>query len=427
MIGNGGLRAFQFREYRHLWLLAVGLSLLMHARSFWQKHEEGDELAYVALAREMNWDLSHYTTRDDPVVSKFPYSIYRSSLFHHPPLFPLVLKYGQTLFGNPTLPGLIFENISICILLYYTWRWMVFQRMPACWGTIAFAGVTFCPLLLSSSVLLHHDALMGCYMTCGLVAYIEALQRPTVFRAIIAALLLTAGLNLRYNALIFLPILVALQVDNLYRREPTDAGGKTSPAIVPVATKSRWLVFGIVASFVLTFGLQHYYRILATYGSLLPSSFIRVDPDAANYSQFIRNVLERRPWKTALHLVLIYPILLSLLNPAIYAPVLRSLRNRSRNSLFTPIFLYLFAVEFYFSYSQVRYFATVTPCLFLSLPFLIREQSQRRREILAGIAAVSLMLMFATGFGKTQMSPADSMVIVPAPFFYLPPLRFIMY
>lgn len=422
MFGIGELHRFQFLEYRRIWFLAIGFSILMHASSFWWAHTEGDELVYLALAHEMKWDLSHYTTRDDPTIRKFPDSIYRGPLFHQPPLLPLVLKLGQVTIGSAVDAGLLFENVAIWLLLYYTWRWMVFQRMPILWGSIALAGVTFCPLLLSSSTRLHHDALMACFMVSGLVAYIEALQRPGILRATIAGLLLSIGLNLRYNALIYLPILFVLQLDNVVRSGMQNTSSEPVPQKLPTSSASRWLAFGIVGGLVATVGLQHYYRVLANYGSLMPSSFLHLDPDAAEFSPFLRSVLERQPWKTALHLVLIYPILFAFALPAVYVPLLRRLREGSREVLFTPIFLYLFAVEFYFSYSQVRYFATVMPCLYLALPLMIRDQTSRYRTILGGLAALSLMLMFATGFGKTQATSPESMLIVPAPFFYLPPL-----
>jgi hypothetical protein len=420
---RGGIRSFHFVEYCPIILLAITLSVLMHARSFLTIHREGDEIVYLSLSREMNWDLSHYTTQDDANVSKYPGSIYRSSLFHHPPVFPLMLKLGTALFSDPVFMGLLCENVAIWLLLYYAWRWMVFQQMPVAWGTVAVVGVTFCPLLLSSSVMLHHDCLMGCLMAAGLVAYIEALQQPTLMRAVVAAVLLCLGFNVRYNALIFIPVLVALPIYDFrcFPRAQAISGSSSKKKIS--RTDPRWRVCAIVFATLIVVGFQHYYRVLWAYGSLMPSRFLQIDPDAAEFSPFLRAVLEAKPWKTVLNLVLIYPILLSFLLPPIYAPVVRALRAGSREVLFVPVFLYLLAVELYFSYSQLRYFATVTPCLFLGLPYLIREQSARYRTIMSGLAAVSLMQMLATGFLKTQISPPGTMAIIPAIYVYLPMLQ----
>ena len=60
------------------------LCVLMHAKSFSVSHIEGDEIVYLTLAREMNWDFSGYSTQHDAAVRRFPHSIYRQELFHHP-------------------------------------------------------------------------------------------------------------------------------------------------------------------------------------------------------------------------------------------------------------------------------------------------------------------------------------------------------
>jgi hypothetical protein len=183
-----------------------------------------------------------------------------------------------------------------------------------------------------------------------------------------------------------------------------------------------WTVIGIIGLLVATLGLQHYYRVLMVHGSLLPSSFLIQDPDSAQFSPFLRMLAQQTRGLTALYLVLIFPILAGFLMPAVYRPVLRSLRERSLNGILTPVFLYLLAVEFYFSYSQIRYFATVTPCLYLSLPFLIRTQAAGSRTILIWLSAFSLLTMIATGFMKTQATPPGVMSILPALMYYFPPL-----
>lgn len=423
MADQSGLRSFHFREYLQIFLLSVTVSLLLHASSLWKRHDEGDEIAYLALARQMNWDLSHYTTRDDREVSQFPSSIYRGPVFHHPPLFPLVLKIGDAILGNAVVAGFLFANAVMIVMLYYTWRWLVYQQIPPSWGAMAFAGVTFCPLLLASTMLLHHDALMGCLMASGLVAYLEALRWPSVKNALIAAALLVAGLNVRYNALIFLPCLAALQIDHLLRPAPALPATPSTGKRRSEKPAGGWLVFAIVAPLVLTVGLHHYLRVFLAYGSLLPSSFLIATPDADKFSPYLQYVARQTPWKTAINLVSIYPILLAFLIPMTYRPVLRSLREGSRAALFTPIFLFLLAVEFVFSYSQIRYFATITPCLYLGLPFLLQNQPARNRTIVGWLVAFSLLLMFATGFARTECFPPGQMAVIPALYFFIPPLQ----
>jgi hypothetical protein len=40
-------------------------------KSFYVEHNEGDETVFRTLAKEMNWDLSHYTIRDNERVRRF--------------------------------------------------------------------------------------------------------------------------------------------------------------------------------------------------------------------------------------------------------------------------------------------------------------------------------------------------------------------
>ena len=108
------------REHYPLWLLAFFLivMVLLHLPSFSARHHEGDERVYLMLARDMSWDLSYYTTRDHPYISKYPYSIYRAELFHQPPLYPLILKAGIKA-RAVILTGLSFQVFSMGLLLVF--------------------------------------------------------------------------------------------------------------------------------------------------------------------------------------------------------------------------------------------------------------------------------------------------------------------
>lgn len=83
------------RSYLFLFLWCAAVTILLHCPMLFKPHSEGDELAYFVLSQRMGWDLSNYTTKDDPRINKFPYTIYRNPVFHHPPLLPLVLRAGR--------------------------------------------------------------------------------------------------------------------------------------------------------------------------------------------------------------------------------------------------------------------------------------------------------------------------------------------
>jgi hypothetical protein len=415
------VRSFFFSRYLQFWVFGAAITLLLRASSFSQPHAEFDELVYLTLARDMGWDLSHYTTKDDPKISRLPFSIYRQPLFHHPPLYPLILKIGATLGGDPVYVGLAFAQASVLLLLFYAWRLMVFLRLPPEWGVISLVGVTFCPLLLSSTVMLHHDALMGIYLACGLVACVEALDRPSWGRAFLAGVLLALAFNLRYSALVALPLPLLLQIYQLRRAGAAVRGPAQKTRQAPAAR--RWLVIGVVYALLLTVGMQHYYRILVTYGTLNPYRFVRPDANVMNFNAFVRSVMLMTPGRMALYLILVFPILLVFVLPWTYKPLRDAWRERSWALVFPLLFLYLLSVQFVSAYQQLRYFAAVTPLLYLALPFIVRGAGGWFRVLVTALAALSLLFMITTGFAKTQTRNPAAVDIIPAPIYYLPPLR----
>ena len=76
-------------------------------------------------------------------------------------------------------------------------------------------------------------------------------------------------------------------------------------------------------------GFPDYYRILFTYGTLDPGSFIKLEPGAEQFSSYMALILRRRPWKMALYLVCIFPILLIWLCPAPYRLIMQGLSRGS--------------------------------------------------------------------------------------------------
>ncbi len=417
-----------FKAYFFIWSISVAASLLLHARSFWLQHEESDEIVYVALARRMSWTISDYSTRDIPGIRLLPYSIYRQPLFHQPPLYPLILKLGSRI-GNPAICGLVFSCGSMVLLLWTTWRWMVFVQMPPSWAAAGFAGLVFCPLLLASTSLLHLDGLLGIYAACGMVFYIEALEHCSVSKAALAGLLLAAALNLRYNSLLILPLIPALQAFQLYRltRGATgECGGGGADRECTfwsvIQEKRAWTVFAIVVLSLAILGFPHYYRIMLTYGTLNPGSFIKLEPGAEHFSSYMGLILRRQPWRMALYLVCVYPILLVWLSPAPYRLIVQGLRRGSWAVVPLAIFLYMLPVEFVFSYQQMRFFAAETPFLYLGVPCLLRSASYQARRVYFVLGSASLFFMITTGFLRTVASPPDAVEIMPSLFYYLPPL-----
>jgi hypothetical protein len=234
---------------------------------------------------------------------------------------------------------------------------------------------------------------------------------------LIAGLLLAAALNLRFNALLFLPLLPVLALCPLGRFS-TDK--PPSPARV-----RRWQGLGIIAVILLTVGLQHYYRILATYGTLLPSSFLTADPrELAAFSNHMRNLGRITLGRCLLLLIMVFPFLLAFLLPWTWRPVRQAWRSRSWAAVLPLLFLSLMMLHLGLTPNyQLRFFSAYTPLLYLSLPLLLATQPLVFRVVLSSLAGFTLLMMVTTGFAKTQMLMPDVVDVVPAPVMYIKPLR----
>lgn len=408
------------RAYLLLFLAAALVCLALRARSFVAPHRSGDEVVYLTLAGSMSWDASRYTTRDDPLVREFPFSTYRLPLFPHPPLYPLVLKLGGAL-GAPVLAGLIFSNLAVLLLLGYAWRTARLLELPPRVGWTAFAAIACGPLLLFSTARLHLDGLLGVFLACGLVALAEALDRGCPWRALLAGGLWALAFNTRYSALIALPLLAGAQAYHLLRAASA-RGGPLGPALRAAAAEPRqWREWGIVLALVLSVGLQHFYRVAATYGSIWPWDFIVADPDAAEFSPYMAAVLTRTRWRTALDLLAMFPLLLAFATPWAWRALRAGLRERSWGAAFALGALYLLGATLALSHRELRYFAAATPLLFLATPWLVAQAEGPARARLGRWGALTLGCMAATAVLNTVYAP-ETADIVPVARAALAPL-----
>ena len=410
-----------FRLFLAMLVSAWAIISLAHVKSFSVEHVEGDELVYLSLSRQMNWDLSHYTTMDDPTIRLYPSALYRQPLFIHPPLYPLILKIGGML-GNRIATGLLFANLSMGLLLLYTWRAMVLFRVQPSSAVAAFLGIAFCPLLLFSTARLHHDALFGIWLTCGMIAYLEALNTRSVGRALLAGGLITFAMNLRYTGIVA-PLLVALgQGYFLYiltRLEaPTSARGMSILRSV-AARRRNWIVFGVVIFMVLSLGMQHYYRLFATYQTLRPYAIMVADPDIAGFSPFLQIVMNRSRSQTLIYLVAIFPILLIFITPWPYRVAVGATREGHWAPMFMLISFCMLILAAFPSHPMMRYYAAGMPALYLYLPLVLERSDPRMKALFIGLGIVTLWMMVTTGFYSTNLG-YQAAAILPSAYNYFP-------
>jgi hypothetical protein len=397
----------------------------------------------------MGWDLSNYTTKDDPRVNDFPYTIYRGPVFHHPPLLPLVLKAGSQFTMNPLLllpgvanpraknsadsqivpsecvaAGFAFQVFVCVATLWYAWRFANLIELEPQWGIAALAGIALCPLVLFSTVRIHHDGLMGLMLVCGLVAFAEALDRGRVICAVEAAVWLVAAMNVRFNAIAALPILLLMPFYRTMAEERPAIGRGTKKSLPSARTaRPRWLIAGIVLLPVLTLGLQHYVRLYAAYGTLWPTAMIHPLPGVSKFSPLLA-LVERmnRTW-VGWELAAIFPLAILFVAPWNLRQFFTDLRARRWPAAFVAAFGFLFAVQFVFAFKPVRYFAAVTPLMHLCWPYLLRTRPPQPWMGWStwGVAGLTVVLMVTTGFLNATLHDPDQAAVIPSLVFYWPP------
>ena len=405
--------------YIPLFILFCALSILLHLKSFTVRHIEGDEIVYLTLAREMNWDLSHYTTMDDPIVKQFPYENYKQPIFNHPPLFPLVLKVGYAL-GDPVLIGLIFQNAAMIFLLFFVWRICVFLDISKSLVPMVYATFVFCPVLLFSTTRLHIDGPLSSFVFCGISLYIEAIYSGSLRKAFFAGLILIMAFNTMYTAIIILPILLLIQAAYLYsKRRIYREKDRTKHFLTDW---HNWKCFSIVMILVLTIGLQHYYRILITYGTLMPWKYWTSTADPTQWNAFLRDIHMRTRPHMFLYLLITFPILM-IMGTRFFSKSIKHYLNRDRGEIiYFGMFVYLLICCFIYQYFQMRYYTIVFPFFYVCIPLIIEVAEGPFKKIIISAVGVSLLLMITTGFINTIIFP-ESAKIIPSLIYYIPYLR----
>jgi hypothetical protein len=439
------------RAYLVAFLWCAGITVLIHCPMLFKPHSEGDEFVYYVLSQRMGWDLSNYTTKDDSRVNDLPYTIYRGPVFHHPPLLPLLLKAGSQFTMNPLLllPGVatprakadsrslivpgecvaaafLFEVFVCVAALWYAWRFAVLVGLEPPWGIASLVAMTVCPLVLFSTVRIHHDGLMGLMLVCGLVAFAEALDKGRVMLAVEAAVWLVAAMNVRFNAIAALPIILLMPFyrNNVDRKAGLRRAGNPARKISSTqAMRPNWLIAAIVVIAVSTAGLQHYFRLFAAYGTLWPTAMIRPLPGVTQFSPLMA-LVERmsRSW-VCWELAAMFPLAILFAAPWNVRRFAEDLRARRWPPVFVAAFGFLFAVQLVFAFKPVRYFAAVTPLMHLCWPYLLRILPARPWLAWStwGVAGLTVLLMVTTGFFNATLHDPDQAAVIPSLVFYWPP------
>jgi len=404
------------QEFYILFLIVSVISILFHLKSFYVKHNEGDEIVFRTLAKEMNWDLSHYTTMDNKYVRQFPSKIYTQPLFFHPPFYPLILKLGQFL-GNSVLWGLLFQNVSFILLMGFMCRVLFVLKLSRSAVVMALALLVLCPVHLFSTTKLHLDGLLSIYFFCGVTLFVESLIKKSLLKSFLSGILLTVALNMKYTVLAMTPILFFVQVYYLYTK--IDHGKNYQQTIFNWKNWKYFLIMGIP---VLLLGGQHFVRFFLEYGTLNPARFTTTMEEAFAWNRFLATIHSRTRLHCLSYLLAIFPIFAIYLTPPFWIYCKNNFKTKEWGFIYVAISIYLIIICFYASYKQLRYLAPILPFTYLTILLVWEKVSPRIQKYYSGLILLSLFLMSTTGFRNTILFPLSDK-IVPSIFDYLPFLQ----
>jgi hypothetical protein len=400
-----------------LFVTAWALNVLQHVRSFSRTTLRGDENVYMLLSRTMGWDLSNFTTMHDPWISQWPAPIYTQPVFYHGPVLPYLLKIGDLL-GAPVQLGLLFQNVVIGMFFLHLRRLLSRLEVPCGWQLVGYFGLAVAPLILFSTTRLHQDAMAGMLIACGLIAFVEAMERQSSPWAVWSGLLFSLALNARFTAILVLPVLLWFHGYALARDRTVVGAGAAGAAL----RRRRWVLFLVTAGIVATIGLQHFYRLVFTYGvtgigALLEPAAATHDPI---HDQWIQHLATRTRVRMVANLVLTVPILLVFACPETYRTLRDGVRRRSWGAPFAAAFLFLLSAVTLQSYQELRFFAFATPLLYCCVPWIMAQARERYLRFYLPLAVVSLFSMLTAAYRESIVRPDEVYRIVPALYEYLP-------
>jgi len=259
------------------------------------------------------------------------------------------------------------------------------------------------------------------------VAFAEALERRGIVQAIVAAFWLAAAMNIRFNAIAAVPLLLLMPLYAFTRPQrpaPKSSQDPRGSELESARPRLRWLAPTIVFAALFTVGMQHYYRLFAVYGSLWPGAFIQPIGDVTKFSPFLAIVERVSRSRVCWELAAMFPLAILFVAPWNISQYGRDWRARKWSAWFVFVFVFLFLTQLIFAYKQVRYFAAVTPFMYACWPYLLRRgpELEWAKWSIWGMGGVTLLLMITTGFLNATLHDPDQTLVLPSITIYWPTL-----
>jgi 4-amino-4-deoxy-L-arabinose transferase-like glycosyltransferase len=243
-------------------------------------HDEPDEVIYWSVARNL---VEHgtYTLRGAPIQSHLSPTIYDRPLFHHPPLYPLLLMPFVALDAPQAAVVISWLGHLLCVMSIGIIAWAISRgggderADDSAW--LALLGVATDPLLAHVSRKLWIDALLS-----GLVALALALVWAARVSRRRRLLLLLGGFVLGLAGLAKLPGLLAAPLAVMLLWNGESSRRERVRDLLLLLAPCALLVLPWLAVFV------------STYGVLTPN-WLRPDDDALRHYPFLA-ISVGRPW-----------------------------------------------------------------------------------------------------------------------------------
>jgi 4-amino-4-deoxy-L-arabinose transferase-like glycosyltransferase len=337
-------------------------------------HDEPDELVYWSLAHNLV-ENGTYTLRGTEVLKRLSPTIYDRPLFHHPPLYPVLLAPFAALEAKQSAVVISWLGHLLCLLSVGIIGWTFLVRGQGSFDLLwlALLGVATDPLLALVSRKLWIDALLA-----GLAALALALVWAALVSPRRRLLLVLGGVVLGLAGLAKLPGLLVAPVaalivwggDGTRREKLRDVLWVAIPAGLVVLP---WIVL-----------------FITTYGAVTPGWLSRDEYAVAHYPFLAAAV--GRPWYYyGAKLVLAQPVLLVGLALSLRRPRAERL-TRIGAPVWLLFWLFAYSIQSASGYGfLMRYVAPAVPAIYVML-LCARSPGPLLRPVIALAIAYSAML-----------------------------------
>jgi len=400
------LKAFSLNS-RHFLMaifLIFGVFFLFHLVS--QPLIDWDEEVYLHLSKQVTWNLEHYTTQNSHIDQQLPQAYYRSPLFHHPPLVPLMIKFlsfAGSLAGAKLL-NLILWGASIFLVYAITCRFSDLKGV-----ILALVLWVICPIVNLEARLVHLDFPSTVLTLFGFWLFLKY-QDQNSKRIYLAGSGVAFALAMltKYTG----PLLVTL------------------PAFLFITNREKlrdwkaWVIYGGTISF----GFVWWLYIYARFGSIIPPGFGGDDINR-HVTPYLKSISKRQWYYLWIYFLAICPLFLLYLGAVVKALIdiikgkrmLPSFSNRTRSLFAANAGIWAFVLVFSLINSQTngywvfRHIMPVFPIIYISLGVICSRILDRNQEMTNAFLFACVLFTLVAMISSTAVTGLEVRNLKPIP------------